>query len=832
MLKLMTPRIGSMTLWVALLGLTSPGFTGQERSVLQSPDQDIQLNAPANNPLQVQALKPTTPISVQGEQDPDRDLDLVTKGPLHEAFAELPQDNPAPNPLVTRQPPEPVKELPPKYQPEGENVEWIPGYWAWDEDRADYLWISGIWRDLPPGQRWVPGYWNEEEDGFRWVNGFWMDDEVEEIEYLPAPPESLDQGPSTPAPSDSHFYAPGNWVYQDSDYVWQAGCWMPRVDNWIWVQPCYVWTPRGCVFRAGYWDRLFDARGVVFAPVCYRRPIYVGVDYFFTPSCVINTNYDLFPHLFVRRNCRSYFFGDWYDNRYFDRGFCAWSRLNVNVGFGRCYDPFFVYYNHASIRYNNRGLVGWARNQYDFCYQNVGFRPPALFNVNINIINHKTIVNGQPAPQPVAIADTLERRVKTTSRRADGRDAFRQLAEGEQRDAQQRSEPIQEIARERRAAERLAADERNAARRAERELAKSGGAQPGVSSDPVLRQADRSEEPNASVTEPGRPERLALPKVDRRQQLAADKAAAELKRQQEKDERTARTEERRAATEAANAARRATRNAGQPAGDNPPVLKRADASSELAGADRLPSPEDASKPRTNRGSRPPDSGQVGAEPRTPADRQAERLTPEQRREATQARQTELKAAQQARDAARDVARQQDAAARELERQQRSAGRSNPLTPANGQPPGSRSANSVNRDLERSNRLAAEQQQRQQRDLELQQRRASDQAARQAADQQRAAEQAMRRQQEAQDRAMRQQQDMQQREARRMQDQMRQQQNQMRQQQMQQQQQQRQQQARDSAARQQRDMQRQQQQQQQRQQQQQQQQDRQERRRKG
>lgn len=825
MLKLMSARIGSMTLSLACCWAALPGFAYQERSVLQPPaEQEIQLNAPANNPLQVQALKPSTPLSVQGEQDPDRELDLLTKGPLHEAFAELPQNNPEPNPLVTRQPPETVKELPPKYQPEGENVEWIPGYWAWDEDRADFLWISGIWRDIPPGQRWVPGYWNEEEGGVRWVNGFWMDDEVEEIEYLPAPPTSLDQGPSTPAPSESHFYAPGNWVYQDSDYVWQAGCWMPRVDNWIWVQPCYVWTPRGCVFRAGYWDRLFDNRGVVFAPVCYNRPVYAGVDYFYTPSCVINTNFDLFPHLFVRRNCRNYYFGDWYDNRYVDQGFCAWSRLNVNVGFGRCYDPFFVYYSHSSVRYNNLGVVSWARNRYDYCYQNIGYRPAALFNVNINIINQKTVINGQPAPQPVAIADTLERRVKTTARRADGRDAFRQLAEDERRDYQKRSEPIQEIARERRAAERLATEQRAAERRAERELAKSGTGQTAADVDPVLTSADEAGKERA------RPEKLALPKVDRRQQLAADKAAAELKRQQEKDERTARTEERRAATEAANAARRDARNSDKPAGEGNPVLKRTDAAGQVAETDKLPSPSDANKPRANRGSRLPDASgnpDVNA-PQVAREGQTERVTPDQRREANAARMAEQKAAQQARDAARDLARQQEAATREAERQQRSASRSSSLPGVSGnQPLDQRSVNSAGRDVDRTNRLAAEQQQRQQREMELQQRRVNDQAARQAADQQRSAEQAMRRQQESQDRAMRQQQDVQQREARRMQDQMRQQ-----QMQQQQQQQMQQQQARESASRQQRDMERQQRDMQRQQQQQQQQQERQERRRKG
>lgn len=828
MLKLTTVRIRSTTLCVALCWLASPGF-GWQQSVLERPGSELELNPPANNPLSAEGLKPTTPLSVQAAQDPDRELDLLTKGPLHEAFAELPQNNPAPNPLVNRQPPEPVKELPPKYQPEGENVEWIPGYWAWDEDRNDFLWISGIWRDIPPGQRWVPGYWNEEDGGFRWVNGLWMDDKVEEIEYLPPPPESLDQGPSTPAPSDAHFYAPGNWVYQDNDYVWQAGCWMPRVDNWVWVQPCYVWTPRGCIFRSGYWDRLIDCRGVVFAPVCYRRPVYLGVDYYYTPSCVINTNFDLLPHLFVRRNCRSYYFGDWYDHRYVDRGFCAWSGLNLNIGFGRCHDPFFVYYSHSSVRYNNLAVVSWARNQYDFCYQNIGYRPPALFNINLNIVNQKTIINGQPAPQPIALAKTLEQQVKTTARRSDGREAFRQLAEEERRDFQKRSQPIQEIARERRAAELPVAAQRSAQRRAERELAKSGDTKPGENSDPLLEPAGK---PNPETS---RPEKLALPKVDRRQQIAADRAAAELKRQQEKDEQTARTEERRAAAEAASAARREPRAPGKTTRDNPLGSRPNSAAEQVAGTEPLPNPGEPAKPRPGRGRIPQDAAgsSADANPPTVQSEQPERLTPEQRRAAIAARQAEQRGAQQARDSARELARQQEAAAREIERQQRLPGRSAPQSETDRVFPGQATpANSSARDLERAGRFAVEQQQRQQRDAELQQRRANDQSARQAVEQQRSAEQALRRQQEIQDRAVRQQQDMQQREARRMQDQMRQQ-----QQQQQQQMQQQQQQARESAARQQREMDRQQremqrQQQQQQMQQQQQQQDRPERRKRG
>ena len=32
----------------------------------------------------------------------------------------------------------------PEVKPEGENVEWIPGYWAWDDAEERYIWISGV----------------------------------------------------------------------------------------------------------------------------------------------------------------------------------------------------------------------------------------------------------------------------------------------------------------------------------------------------------------------------------------------------------------------------------------------------------------------------------------------------------------------------------------------------------------------------------------------------------------------------------------------------------------------------------------------------------------
>ena len=64
--------------------------------------------------------------------------------------------------------------MPPDQKPAGQNIQWIPGYWAWDVSRNDFLWISGIWRKPPPNSQWVPGYWHEVDGGHQWVSGTWI----------------------------------------------------------------------------------------------------------------------------------------------------------------------------------------------------------------------------------------------------------------------------------------------------------------------------------------------------------------------------------------------------------------------------------------------------------------------------------------------------------------------------------------------------------------------------------------------------------------------------------------------------------------------------------
>ena len=136
---------------------------------------------------------------------PNDQAQVLTRGPMHEAFAEQYNLDPTPGVVVSKQPPEPIDELPPASMPAGEHVTWIPGYWAWDDSWENFIWVSGVWRDIPLGQRWVPGTWDEVQQGWQWMSGFWTAAEQRELSYQPMPPQSLEQGPNVAAPSENHF---------------------------------------------------------------------------------------------------------------------------------------------------------------------------------------------------------------------------------------------------------------------------------------------------------------------------------------------------------------------------------------------------------------------------------------------------------------------------------------------------------------------------------------------------------------------------------------------------------------------------------------------------
>src|SRR4051812_3981168 len=67
---------------------------------------------------------------------PQQGVEVQARGPVHEAYAEPTETRPLPSVVVTKQPPEPIDEIPPDEKPAGDNVVWIPGYWAGTRTRA------------------------------------------------------------------------------------------------------------------------------------------------------------------------------------------------------------------------------------------------------------------------------------------------------------------------------------------------------------------------------------------------------------------------------------------------------------------------------------------------------------------------------------------------------------------------------------------------------------------------------------------------------------------------------------------------------------------------
>jgi hypothetical protein len=324
----------------------------------------------------------------QAEPPPfPKGVEVQARGPVHEAFASLTAEAEPTKPIPKR-PPNPINEMPPEEKPDGDVV-WIGGYWAWDDERSDFLWVSGTWRAVPAGRTWVAGYWREDGANWRWVPGFWAEApkaeaDAHQVTYLaqpPAPPEVA--APPKPERVEC-FFVPGHWVWDGTEYRWKAGYWARVEPGYVWVNAHYRWTPGGYIYVPGYWDLAVSRRGILYAPVTIT-PEVVTVGYVYTPYYAVRDTVVL-DALFVRPCYCHYYFGDYYGPVYRDYGYescVVYSR--------RRYDSIIVYES-----WERRSDPRWMEvqiNVYNERYAGRAPVPPRTLVQQTNIVNVTNVTN-------------------------------------------------------------------------------------------------------------------------------------------------------------------------------------------------------------------------------------------------------------------------------------------------------------------------------------------------------------------------------------------------------------------------------------------------------
>lgn len=392
--------------------------------------------------------QPPSDNGTPANPDQQNGTQVLTRGPIHEAFGQPTVFNPKPGLLIPKKPPQVVEELPPDEKPEGDNVGWLGGYWSWEEDKNDFMWISGFWRVLPPGRQWIPGYWNENAELYQWVSGYWAGtDDVQQEVIAQAPPESLEQGAPPTAPSDEHIWAPGSWVYRESRYMWRPGYWIANQPGWAWIPSSYYWTPSGYIYVGGYWDWSIRRRGILFAP-CYFDPVVVyRPGYYYRPTVCLDIDV-ITPHFFCRPSYGHYYFGDYYAATYVNVGITPW--FNVSIGRGpRFYSCDFAYYE-CHYRRTNPNWVIQCRQNYDRCRDNVAYRPARTYVNQVTVINNINI-NKQTNVNVnnMALAKPMKTYTANMAKNADAPMKFEKINDARARDFGKTAVDVRKIATER-----------------------------------------------------------------------------------------------------------------------------------------------------------------------------------------------------------------------------------------------------------------------------------------------------------------------------------------------------------------------------------------------
>ena len=270
-----------------------------------------------------------------------------------------------------------MPELPPEEKPSGDNVQWISGYWQWDLEKKDFIWVSGFWRNTPPGRAWSPGEWRVENGQNRYIPGFWKPTNEESRRGdLPEPPKSVENGPNVPAPHKDAIWIGGHWVHRNGNYAWQPGYWGEVEPNMMWTPPQYNYTGNGYCYVPGYWDYPLEDRGLLYAPVYFTEPLWLNAGWRFCPSFGISVGFG---------GGWAWGYGGFYDSLFFGPGYGRFwfGGFYGPVGLGRrlrpwCWGGGNGFCNHLYNHYCwlNRGNPNWhTGNQARFAARSAGALP-------------------------------------------------------------------------------------------------------------------------------------------------------------------------------------------------------------------------------------------------------------------------------------------------------------------------------------------------------------------------------------------------------------------------------------------------------------------------
>ncbi len=195
----------------------------------------------------------------------------ASQGPIHEAFV-VQESGTLLLELIPKPAPEKIKEVPPDQ--DDKQAEWIPGYWAWQKGRGDFIWVSGVWRRPPPEHTWISGDWKRSDNGWMWMRGFWSRTQEDALAHIAIPPPDPleEKAPELPTTSGYYLWVPGYWKYnyETEQYLWLSGKWMEPQPHWIYVPPQNIWREKGYVQIPAFWDWTLETRGLAYSAVNIR----------------------------------------------------------------------------------------------------------------------------------------------------------------------------------------------------------------------------------------------------------------------------------------------------------------------------------------------------------------------------------------------------------------------------------------------------------------------------------------------------------------------------------------------------------------------------------